>query len=238
MRVKMIAKRKNIWLPALAVLFLATNVGGLEVVDDQSRGKKSLAALQDYVGTWKGAGQVRRGSTQGAWIEESEWVWQFDKQGAAIVQKSVKGKFVRQLELRAAQQQGAFVATVKTPQGVELQFAGKLDESGRLVLVNKDPQNQVVGRISIRIVAAGKRMIVMYEKLLTGTLYTRLGELGSTRKGSMFGGGATMIECIVSGGKGTIPVMFNGKTYYVCCSGCRDYFNDNAAEVVAAAAAD
>jgi len=234
----MIAKRKNIWLSALAVLFLATNVAGLEVADDQSRGKKSLAALQDYVGTWKGAGQVRRGSTQGAWIEESEWVWQFDKQGAAIVQKSVKGKFVRQLELRAAQQQGAFVATVKTPQGVELQFAGKLDESGRLVLVNKDPQNQVMGRISIRIVAAGKRMIVMYEKLLTGTLYTRLGELGSTRKGSMFGGGATMIECIVSGGKGTIPVMFNGKTYYVCCSGCRDYFNDNAAEVVAAAAAD
>lgn len=234
----MIAKRKNIWLPALAVLFLATNVGGLEVVDDQSRGKKSLAALQDYVGTWKGAGQVRRGSTQGAWIEESEWVWKFDKQGAAIVQKSAKGKFVRQLELRVSQQPGAFVATVKTPQGVELQFAGKLDESGRLVLVNKDPQNQVVGRISIRIVAAGKRMIVMYEKLLTGTLYTRLGELGSTRKGSMFGGGATMIECIVSGGKGTIPVTFNGKTYYVCCSGCRDYFNDNAAEVVAAAAAD
>ncbi len=234
----MSAKRKNIWLFALAVLFAATNVGGLEVVEDQSRGKKSLTALQDYVGTWKGAGQVRRGSTQGAWIEESEWVWQFDKQGAAIVQKSGKGKFVTQLELRAGQQQSAFVATVKTPQGVTLQFAGKLDDSGRLVLVNNDPQNQVVGRISIRIVADGKRMIVMYEKLLTGTLYARLGELGSTRKGSMFGGGATMIECIVSGGKGTIPVMFNGKTYYVCCSGCRDYFNDNAAEVVAAATAD
>ena len=129
----MIAKITNIWLFGLAVLFVVMNAGGLEVVEDQSRGKKSLAALQDYVGTWKGAGQVRRGSTQGAWIEESEWVWQFDKQGAAIVQKSAKGKFVRQLELRATQQQGAFVATVKTPQGAELQFAGKLDDSGRLV---------------------------------------------------------------------------------------------------------
>ena len=230
-------KRKNIWVSAIAVLFVATTVVGLEVVEDQARDKKALAALQDYVGTWKGAGQVRRGSTQGAWLEESEWVWQFDKQGAAIVLKSAKGKFVMQLELRAAEKQGAFVATAKTPQGAALQFAGKLDDSGRLILVNKDPQNQTVGRISIRIVAAGKRMIVMYEKLLTGTLYTRLGELGSTRKGSMFGGGGgTMIECIVSGGKGTIPVMYNGKTYYVCCSGCRDYFNDNAAEVVAAAA--
>ena len=232
------AKRRNIWVSALVVLFVTTAVVGLEVVEDQARDRKALAALQDYVGTWKGAGQVRRGSTQGAWIEESEWVWQFDKQGAAIVLKSVKGKFVMQLELRATEKQDAFVATAKTPEGAALQFAGKLDDSGRLILVNKDPQNQTVGRISIRIVAAGKRMIVMYEKLLTGTLYTRLGELGSTRKGSMFGGGATMIECIVSGGKGTIPVTFNGKTYYVCCSGCRDYFNDNAAEVVAAAAAD
>jgi len=231
-------KRKNTWLSVIAVLFVATTVVGLEVIEDQPRGKKALATLQKYVGTWKGAGQVRRGSTQGAWIEESEWMWQFDKQGAAIVLKSAKGKFVTQLELRAAEQQGAFVATAKTPQGAVLQFAGKLDDSGRLVLVNKDPQNQTVGRISIRTVAAGKRMIVMYEKLLTGTLYTRLGELGSTRKGSMFGGGVTMIECIVSGGKGTIPVMYNGKTYYVCCSGCRDYFNDNAAEVVAAVAAD
>ncbi|MBT4694004.1 MAG: hypothetical protein HOB73_11730 [Planctomycetaceae bacterium] len=232
------AKKKNIWFSALAVLFVATTVVGFEIVEDQSRGKKALAALQDYVGTWKGAGQVRRGSTQGAWIEESEWVWQFDKQSAAIVQKSAKGKFVTQLELRAAEKPGAFVAMAKTPQGAVLQFAGELDDSGRLVLVNKDPQNQVVGRISIRTVAAGKRMIVMYEKRLTGTLYARLGELGSTRKGSMFGGGATMIECIVSGGKGTIPVTYNGKTYYVCCSGCRDYFNDNAAEVVAAAAAN
>ena len=35
------------------------------------------------------------------------------------------------------------------------------------------------------------------------------------------------IECIVSGGKGTIPVSYNGKTYYVCCSGCRDAFKDD-----------
>ena len=129
-------KRRNIWVSALVVLFVTTAVVGLEVVEDQARDKKALAALQDYVGTWKGAGQVRRGSTQGAWIEESEWVWQFDKQGAAIVLKSAKGKFVMQLELRAAEKQGAFVATAKTPQGAALQFAGKLDDSGRLILVN------------------------------------------------------------------------------------------------------
>ena len=40
-------------------------------------------------------------------------------------------------------------------------------------------------------------------------------------------------ECVVTGGLGTIEVSFEGKTYYVCCTGCRDYFNDNPKEVLA-----
>ena len=31
-------------------------------------------------------------------------------------------------------------------------------------------------------------------------------------------------ECIVTGGEGTMTVMHAGKTYYVCCTGCRDAF--------------
>ena len=38
--------------------------------------------------------------------------------------------------------------------------------------------------------------------------------------------GSTAPECIVTGGKGTIPVGFGGKTYYVCCSGCKELFDD------------
>jgi len=29
------------------------------------------------------------------------------------------------------------------------------------------------------------------------------------------------------GGLGTIEVTHAGKSYYVCCTGCRDYFNEN-----------
>jgi Archaeal TRASH domain len=39
-------------------------------------------------------------------------------------------------------------------------------------------------------------------------------------------------ECIVSGGLGTIAVSHEGKTYYVCCTGCRDEFRENAAKYV------
>jgi hypothetical protein len=33
--------------------------------------------------------------------------------------------------------------------------------------------------------------------------------------------------CVVSGGVGTSTVTYKGQTYYLCCSGCRDAFNEN-----------
>ena len=47
-----------------------------------------------------------------------------------------------------------------------------------------------------------------------------------------FASGDSRPECIVSGGLGTIPVMYMGQTYYVCCSGCRTEFNADPAKYV------
>jgi YHS domain-containing protein len=43
--------------------------------------------------------------------------------------------------------------------------------------------------------------------------------------------------CIVTEGRGTIQVSYKHKTYWVCCSGCRDLFNDDPESVLAEAAA-
>ncbi|MBI1314741.1 YHS domain-containing protein [bacterium] len=33
--------------------------------------------------------------------------------------------------------------------------------------------------------------------------------------------------CVISGGLGTSTVTYNGKSYYVCCSGCKAAFEDD-----------
>ena len=38
---------------------------------------------------------------------------------------------------------------------------------------------------------------------------------------------------LVTVGLGTIEVTHNGQTYHVCCTGCRDYFNENPEKVLA-----
>ena len=61
--------------------------------------KLELQEIQEFIGQWKGVGQLKRGSTQGGWIEESHWEWKFTKQDSALVYKSPKGKFVKELRL-------------------------------------------------------------------------------------------------------------------------------------------
>ena len=46
-------------------------------------------------------------------------------------------------------------------------------------------------------------------------------------------GGEKKPECVVTGGLGTMQVSYMGQTYYVCCTGCRDAFNENPAKIIA-----
>ena len=64
--------------------------------------------------------------------------------------------------------------------------------------------------------------------------FRRVAEIGYTRKGkSLASNGPSGPECVVTGGAGTIRVSYKGKTYFVCCSGCQQAFNDDPEGVLA-----
>jgi hypothetical protein len=103
-----------------------------------------------------------------------------------------------------------------------------------LVVVDRDAPADRPARISLRLVADGDRMLILYERKLGADSYARLAEIGSTRKGSSFAkNAASGPECVVTGGLGTIAVEHQGKKYFVCCGGCRDLFNDDPEGVLA-----
>jgi YHS domain-containing protein len=78
-------------------------------------------------------------------------------------------------------------------------------------------------------------MLVLYEtRRSEQSFYSRVGEVGYTREGTrLASSGNSGPECVVTGGAGTIKVSHEGKTYYVCCTGCRDAFNDDPAGILA-----
>jgi hypothetical protein len=197
--------------------------------------KSSLAALQDFIGVWKGVGQPRRGSTKGAWTEQADWAWKFDKGRAAIAFESPLGKFFKSGELRPGEKTGEFILIGTLPDGeTRERYIGALNDEGRLVLQAQQPAEGRPSQISFRQVAEGARMLILFEQAVPGSeTLARLAEVGYTRQGSGFGQGTTGPECVVTGGYGSIAVQHNGKTYYVCCTGCRDLFNDDPEAVLA-----
>ena len=63
-------------------------------------------------------------------------------------------------------------------------------------------------------------------------IFAKKWQVGATKEGEPFAVGDGKPECVVSGGTGTISVSYMGKTYYVCCTGCRDEFNSSPAKYV------
>ncbi|MEX2027400.1 MAG: hypothetical protein WEH44_08865 [Pirellulaceae bacterium] len=222
----------------LGLILIAT----LVVADDASKDaapspatqKEQLAKIQGLVGTWRGVGQPQRNSTKGSWIESADWAWKFAEGGPSLALKLDQGKYFSAAELRAGDKGDEFVLAAKSADGeATVSYRGTADKDGNLTLAADKPSDGMPARVSIRLVAGGDRLLVLLEKLAAAGTFARVAEIGYTRRGSGFGQGTTGPECVVTGGFGSIEVTHMGQKYYVCCTGCRDYFNENPDEVLA-----
>ena len=63
-------------------------------------------------------------------------------------------------------------------------------------------------------------------------MFARHYVVAATREGESLGTAEKKNVCVVTGGLGKIAFSYQGETYYVCCSGCRDAFNDDPAKFV------
>lgn len=195
--------------------------------------KAQLAKMQQLVGKWRGVGQPQRGSTSGSWVAEADWSWSFAG-GISLVGKLPEGKYFSKIKLVNGKADGQYVL-LATPAdgGPELRFAGSLAEDGKLQLVAEEPREGLPHRATFRFVAGGDRLLVLLERKSGPSGFARMAEVGYTRQGSGFGKGTTGPECVVTGGFGSIEVSHNSQKYYVCCTGCLEYFKENPDEVIA-----
>lgn len=200
-----------------------------------------LKPLQDLVGQWKGVGQVRRGSTQGAWIEKADWQWNFADGRSSLAFTAPAGKHLTAGRIVSKPAAGTnatpptLTLAATLADGTKLDYPGTRAADESLTFTRDDAPAGAPQRITLRFAAEKQRLVALLERRVEGgSDYLRLAEIGYTREGSDFGKGSTGGNvCIVTGGVGTIPVSHMGKQYYVCCTGCKDWFNSDPAKVIA-----
>lgn len=224
-RVRVDSQRSTFVCAAIAVLVavLAVRADDTAEKPDVTAEKAALAAFNGLIGDWRGAGQLRRGSNQGAWTETAEWVWDFSK-GVAIDYTVADGQYAKSARLTYAPDAKKYHLVLTLPDDSTRSYVGSVEKDK--LIVESAAEAGEIHRLTLTQLNE-KRTLVLFEKRKeVQTTWQRVAEVGYTREGTRLAGDdSTGPECVVTGGLGTIPVSYKGKTYYVCCSGCRQAFD-------------
>ena len=232
---------------ALGVAILVSIIGygaSSTRAEESARGRRAdqeaLKAYASLVGGWRGVGQAERGRAKGAWTESAGWAWKLSKETAALEVTFKKGKYLKSGLLRPGQEAGTFAFEATLADGSKRNFVGKPAGAGEikpLLLTAEDKApSDGVRRITMTLLHETRLLVLLEAENSDRHTFARIGEVGYTREGVSFAAGESYPLCIVTEGKGTIQVSHKGKSYWVCCSGCRDLFNENPGAVLAEAA--
>lgn len=193
--------------------------------------KQALQELQEFIGGWKGAGN----SKTMTWKETSNWSWRFKGKDVWMSFDMPDSKAVKGGEMRFLSDKGKYQLTLIDLKDAKSAYLGEM-KKGTLILERVNPETKDTEQVKINTAAGGVRLVLTYSiKPASRTLWSQQYQIAYTKEGESFGvaAGQKGPECVVTGGLGTMAVSFNGMTYYVCCTGCRDAFNDNPAKIVA-----
>ena len=206
---------------ALLGLFAAT----ADSADKPEPAKEALKALNEFVGQWKGNGESKSGKSE-LWKESAEWSWDLKGAEPALRVKFDGAKQFSEGRLTFLPDKKKYQFVVKDADKKDQTFLGEI-KAKKLLLTRDDADTKDKYTIEMSTNNEGARFVynVAMQKGGKG-IAKRLAEVGLTKEGASLAGGKKN-ECIITGGLGTMAVSYAGKTYYVCCTGCRDEFNAN-----------
>jgi hypothetical protein len=193
--------------------------------DGKQAAKEALQELNDYIGGWKGNGSIEKNARE-TWKETVRWGWRFKKDDIFLTLNIGGGRYFKGGQLRYLVDKKRYQLRALDRDGKEVVFEGPLTK-GRLLLERFDKDRKETQQLKMQLAASGVRFVYTFShKAVNRTLFTSDFQVAFTREGESFGAREKKVECVVSGGLGTIAVSHKGVTYYVCCSGCRDAFNE------------
>jgi len=221
-----------------SLILLVATLSGLASIlaayaKETKTSKEALEAFNDYVGTWKGNGEpAARPASKDFWSETVTWKWRFKGNDAWLVMKIDNGKHFKSAELRFLPDKQQYELKAVTKDDKKLVFHGELADDF-LILERADPDKKEMQRIKMNLAAEGARFIYRLErKPAQRTVFYPDFQVACTKEGEGLGGEEKKVLCVVTGGLGKIAVTYKGQTYYVCCSGCKDAFEENPEKIL------
>jgi YHS domain-containing protein len=201
-----------------------------------------FAPFEYLVGRWNGQGVPKDNSAQKfrGWTETHTWAWKFAKGKPVGLTVAIEGGKILatgSLIYEPVRKVYRLEGIEPGPARVPVLLEGTLDKTGKHLVLEtreaggKSRKSMGTMRLSMWPNANFIRYTMAHDLREPGSVqFNRLIEVGLTMDGESLAGVASTSErprCIVTGGAATMTMSYQGRTFLVCCTGCRDEFNEN-----------
>jgi len=203
----------------------------------------AMKPVQVMLGGWNGTTQKVVGDFKA--LDKPQWVWDFqtNRDQPAMVMTSEKSPYFREARLTYLTDKELFQLTSTDPEGKTRTYQGKFSEPVE-EFEGDDQKMHVRYALNLEQIDAetardqwqitfnqqhNHRYLVELAKK-RGSRFLKFDTVATQREGTSFAKNDSDYgdrECIISGGLGTMQVSYNGKSYWVCCTGCQAAFNDD-----------
>ncbi len=204
---------------------------------------EALKPLQIMLGDWGG---ITFKKTDGfSSVETLDWVWdlQTNPQQPALVMQADKSRYYENARLTYLTDKQMYQLMITNKDGDKRIYEGDfsvpvakvegdadpniLQTTYKLSLSLVDPPNERKhAQITLNQQNNDRYLFEIYD--LRGDSVARVDTITTRRKGTSFAKSDSDYgdkTCVISGGLGTSQVNYQGKSFWVCCSGCRKAFD-------------
>ncbi|HMP01682.1 MAG TPA: hypothetical protein PKC45_04185 [Gemmatales bacterium] len=219
-------------LSALLVGSLGALLGLVGSGDEPRTPRQALHPFNELIGSWRASGEMVPASRGRPWKETHAWTWRFRDNDAWLEGTITDGQRFRGAELRWRAGSDLFELKMlpADANADPVVFVGLLSENGRsLVVEREDEGSKETQRLTLNFVGEIRYVLRLERRPAGRTQFVRDFQVAAQREGESLAGKPANQKpvCIVSGGLGTMTVSHQDRTFYVCCTGCRDEFNAN-----------
>lgn len=201
------------------------------------------APLEYLVGRWNGQARPRDNAAQRfrGWPESHSWAWVFTQGKPTGLSVTITGGKVlahAKLTYDPAGKRYRLEGTGPRPGSEPIVFQGGwLDGAGKMLVLDqvglegRSTQQRGTWRLSLWPNANFVRYTLRVDRREAGAIqFSPTIEIGLTREGETLAASSSSTDrpkCIVTGGAATMTLTYQGRTFPICCTGCRDEFHDN-----------
>lgn len=215
-----------------------------------------LKPLQVLLGDWRGT--TRREFEGFKAVDSHEWIWdlQTDPDQPALLMTSDQSPYLRSARLTWDRDTKQFVLHTTDPDGLVRRLTGDFTDPVHEEVGGDDKLHRVF-RLQFTQAAdsdpgpngdywqiafaqqENNRYLLELDRRRGSADFRRYDTVSTQREGTSFAvsdSGYGEKTCIISEGLGTIEVRYQGRSYWVCCSGCRAAFEEDPEKWIALAA--